>query len=117
LLATGSEVALALDAQRALADTHGIAVRVVSLPNTRVFDAQSQAWRDDVLPPELPVIAVEAGHPEGLRRYVGRDGVLIGLARFGESAPGPQLMAHFGFTVDAVVQAVRQRLDALAATA
>jgi transketolase len=117
LLATGSEVALALDAQRTLADAHGIAVRVVSMPSTRVFDAQAQAWRDDVLPPALPVIAIEAGHPEGLRRYVGRDGIVIGLARFGESAPGPQLMAHFGFTVDALVQAVRQRLDAVAVTA
>jgi transketolase len=111
LLATGSEVALALDAQRALADAHGIAVRVVSMPNTRVFDSQAAAWRDDVLPPALPVVAIEAGHPDGLRRYVGRDGVVIGLARFGKSAPGPQLMAHFGFTADALVQAVLQRLD------
>jgi len=117
LLATGSEVSLALDAQRALADAHGIAVRVVSMPNTRGFDSQCQAWRDGVLPPALPVLAIEAGHPEGLRRYVGRDGSVIGLARFGESAPGPQLMAHFGFTVDAVVQATRRLLapdDALA---
>ena len=117
LLATGSEVSLALDAQRALADAHGIAVRVVSMPNTRGFDSQCQAWRDGVLPPALPVLAIEAGHPEGLRRYVGRDGCVIGLARFGESAPGLQLMAHFGFTVDAVVQAARRLLapdDALA---
>jgi transketolase len=117
LLATGSEVALALDAQRVLAEVHGIAVRVVSMPNTRVFDSQCQAWRDDVLPPALPVIAIEAGHPDGLRRYVGRDGVVIGLARFGESAPGPQLMAHFGFTADALVQAVLRRLDRAAVTA
>ena len=117
LLATGSEVALALDAQRALAEAHGIAVRVVSMPNTRVFDAQALAWRDDVLPPALPVVAIEAGHPEGLRRYVGREGAVIGLARFGESAPGPQLMAHFGFTADALVQAVLQRLDRAAVTA
>jgi transketolase len=117
LLATGSEVALALDARRVLAETHGIAVRVVSMPNTRVFDAQCLAWRDDVLPPEVPVIAIEAGHPDGLRRYAGRDGMVIGLARFGESAPGPQLMAHFGFTADALVQAVVQRLGAAAAKA
>ena len=57
------------------------------MPNTRVFDAQALAWRNDVLPPHLPVVAIEAGHPDGLRRYVGRDGVVIGLARFGESAP------------------------------
>jgi transketolase len=112
LLATGSEVALALDAQRVLAEVHGVPVRVVSMPNTRVFDAQCAAWRDDVLPPALPVIAIEAGHPDGLRRYAGRDGVVIGLARFGESAPGPQLMAHFGFTTDAVAQAALHRLNA-----
>jgi transketolase len=117
LLATGSEVSLALDAQRALADAHGIAVRVVSMPNTRVFDSQALAWRDDVLPPALPVFAIEAGHPDGLRRYVGRDGVAIGLARFGESAPGPQLMAHFGFSADALVQAVLLRLDRATVTA
>ncbi|MCW5661446.1 MAG: transketolase [Burkholderiaceae bacterium] len=117
LLATGSEVALALDARRVLAEAHGVAVRVVSMPNTRVFDAQSEAWRNDVLPPALPVIAIEAGHPDGLRRYAGRDGIVIGLARFGESAPGPQLMAHFGFTVDALVQSVLRRLDAAAAKA
>ncbi len=114
LLATGSEVTLALDAQRVLAESHGIAVRVVSTPNPRVFDAQALAWRDDVLPPMLPVIAIEAGHPDGLRRYAGRDGVVIGLARFGESAPGPQLMAHFGFTTEAVVQATLRRLNASA---
>jgi transketolase len=117
LLATGSEVALAVDAQRVLAEAHGVAVRVVSMPNTRVFDAQSEAWRNDVLPPALPVVAIEAGHPDGLRRYAGRDGVVIGLARFGESAPGAQLMAHFGLTVDALVQSVLQRLDAVAAKA
>jgi len=116
LLATGSEVALALDAQHELA-RHGIAVRVVSMPNTRVFDAQPLTWRDDVLPPHLPVVAVEAGHPDGLRRYAGRDGVVVGLARFGESAPGPQLMAHFGFTVNTVVQAVRHALAPAAALA
>jgi transketolase len=110
LLASGSEVSLAVDAQRELAATHGIAVRVVSMPNTRAFDSQCQAWRDDVLPPALPVLAIEAGHPEGLRRYVGRGGAVIGLDRFGESAPGPQLMAHFGFTSDAVVQTVHRLL-------
>ena len=92
-------------------------MRVVSMPNTRVFDTQCQGWRAVVLPPALPVAALEAGHPDGLRRHVGRDGVVIGIGTFGESAPGPQLMAHFGFTADAVVQAVRGRLDAAAASA
>jgi len=116
LLATGSEVSLALDAQRQLAEAHGIAVRVVSMPNMRVFDSQCQGWRDDVLPPARPVVAIEAGHPDGLRRHAGRDGVVIGIASFGESAPAPQLMAHFGFTADAVVQAVRGRLGAAVAS-
>ena len=67
------------------------------MPNTRVCSTPNPStWRDDVLPPHLPVVAVEAGHPDGLRRYVGREGVAVGLARFGESAPGPQLMAHWG---------------------
>jgi transketolase len=107
LVASGSEVQLALEAQRRLAAEHGVSVRVVSMPNTRAFDAQGSAWRDAVLPAQLPVVAVEAGHPDGLRRYVGRaGGHVIGIARFGESAPGAQLMAHFGFTADAVVAAV-----------
>ena len=111
IVATGSEVALALDAQRRLLAEHDIAVRVVSLPCTSVFDRQSTAWRTTVLPPALPVVAVEAGHPDGLRRYAGSDGAVIGLARFGESASGPALMAHFGFTADAVVRAVLGLFD------
>jgi len=113
VVATGSEVALALQAQARLAED-GIAVRVVSLPCSRVFDQQDDAWRAAVLPPRLPVVAIEAGHPEGLRRYAGRDGALIGVARFGESAPGPELMAHFGITADAVVAAVRERVTGAA---
>ena len=110
IVATGSEVALALDAQRRLLTEHDVAVRVVSLPCTSVFDRQSAAWRAAVLPAALPVVALEAGHPDGLRRYVGREGTAIGIARFGESAPGPQLMAHFGFTAEAVARAVLQSL-------
>jgi transketolase len=110
IVATGSEVALALDAQRLLRDEHDVAVRVVSLPCTSVFDRLSNAWRATVLPPALPVVAIEAGHPDGLRRYAGRDGTAIGIARFGESAPGPALMAHFGFSADALVRAVLRSL-------
>jgi len=111
IVASGSEVALALDAQRQLLNEHAIAVRVVSLPCTSVFERQSAAWRAAVLPDALPVVAVEAGHPEGLRRYAGRHGTVIGIERFGESAGGPALMAHFGFTADAVVRAVLRLLD------
>jgi transketolase len=69
-----------------------------------------------VLPPTLPVVAVEAGHPDGWRRYTGRAGAVIGISRFGESAPGGVLMKHFGFTADAVMAAVRQRVSALSLT-
>ena len=117
ILATGSEVGLALQAQQRLLAEEGIAVRVVSMPCTQVFDAQGEGWRDLVLPPTLPVVAVEAGHPDGWRRYTGRAGAVIGIARFGESAPGGQLMQHFGFTADAVMAAVRQRVAAAARTA
>ena len=63
-----------------------------------------------MLPPTLPVVAVEAGHPDGWRRYTGRAGAVVGIASFGASAPGPQLMAHFGFTAERVMAAVRQRV-------
>ena len=116
IVATGSEVSLAVAAAKALGD-EGLAVRVVSLPCTSVFDRQPQAWRHAVLPPSLPVVAVEAGHPEGLRRYVGRDGTVIGISSFGESAPGPALMQHFGFTVDAVKTAVRAHAASAAVAA
>ncbi len=117
IIATGSEVGLALTAQARLLAEEGIPTRVVSMPCTSVFDAQGDGWRDLVLPPPLPVVAVEAGHPDGWRRYTGRAGAVIGINRFGESAPGGQLLQHFGFTADAVVAAVRQRVAVAARTA
>ena len=105
LIATGSEVALALEAQARLAD-RGIPVRVVSLPCTQVFDAQPAAWREAVLPAALPRVAVEAGVTEGWYRYVGRDGAVVGLDRFGASAPAKVLFEQFGFTPENVVAAV-----------
>ena len=122
LLATGSEVALALAAQARLAEVDGLAVRVVSMPCTRRFEQQDAAWRQAVLPAALPVVVVEAGHPAGWSAYAGRAdapgaGAVVGLARFGESAPGPVLMAHFGFTADAVAAAVRRVLAAPAPAA
>jgi transketolase len=110
LLASGSELHLALAAQQTLADAHGIAARVVSIPCASVFDRQDAAWRAQVLTPGCPVLAIEAGHPDGLRRYVGA-GDAIGIARFGESAPGGALMQHFGITADAVVRAACRLLD------
>ena len=97
LIATGSEVALAVEAQTQLA-ARGIAVRVVSMPCTQVFEAQSAAWRDAVLPKGLPRVAVEAGVTDGWYRYVGLDGAVVGLNRFGASAPAKVLFEQFGFT-------------------
>ena len=106
LIATGSEVKLALDAQAALAEA-GVAVSVVSMPSTTTFDKQDKTWRDQVLPAGLPRVAVEAGHPDGWYKYVGLDGAVVGLARFGESAPAGLLFKEFGFTVENVVNTVR----------
>ena len=109
ILATGSEVSLALEAQAALAAA-GIAVRVVSMPSTTVFDRQDAAWQDAVLPPALPAVAIEAAHPDFWRKYVGRQGAVVGIASFGESAPAKDLYAHFGITAQAVVEAVKARV-------
>jgi transketolase len=103
LLATGSEVALALAAQRLLE----VPVAVVSMPSTTVFDRQEAAWRELVLPPGVPRVAVEAGASDLWRKYVGLDGAVVGIDRFGESGPGPALYRHFGFTAENVARAVR----------
>jgi len=105
IVGTGSELQLAVRAQALLAE-RGIAVRVVSMPSTSVFDRQDAAWQDAVLPRDLPAVAVEAAHPDFWRKYVGRDGAVVGIARFGESAPAGELYKHFGITAEAVVQAV-----------
>lgn len=110
IIATGSEVELALQAQTQLAQ-QGVGVHVVSMPSTTVFDQQSLDYQQSVLPEHLPRIAIEAGVSRGWYRYVGRHGRVIGLDRFGESAPAEQLFAEFGFTVDQVVQAVNSLLD------
>jgi transketolase len=109
IIATGSEVPLALEAQKRLA-AEDIAVRVVSMPSTSVFDRQDAAYRDSVLPRGLPRIAVEAGVTDFWRKYVGPQGAVVGIDRFGESAPAGELFKHFGFTPDNVVAAVRRQL-------
>ena len=109
ILATGSEVALAMAAQKALAD-QGVAVRVVSMPSTNVFDRQDAAYKASVLPAGLPRVAVEAGTTDGWYKYVGLEGRVIGIDRFGESAPAGELFKYFGITADAVVQAVKSVL-------
>ena len=106
IIATGSEVELALNAQKALAE-QGIAVSVVSMPCTNVFDRQPAAYRAAVLPADLPKVAVEAGVSDGWYKYVGLNGRVVGLDRFGESAPADELFKLFGFTVENVVAAVK----------
>ena len=106
ILATGSEVQLAMGAQAKLAE-EGVRVRVVSMPSTSVFDRQDAAYREAVLPRGVPRVAVEAGVSDYWRKYVGLEGAVIGIDRYGESAPGPELFKYFGFTVDNVVAAVK----------
>ncbi len=103
LLATGSEVALVMDAQAQL-QTKGIAARVVSMPSCELFDAQPNTYRHSVLPPEVPTLAVEAGLSLGWYKYVGAQGDILGLDRFGVSAPGAEAFEALGFTVDHVVE-------------
>ncbi|TNE77707.1 MAG: transketolase [Gammaproteobacteria bacterium] len=106
LIATGSEVALAIDAAVELR-AKGVAVRVVSMPCAEVFDAQDSAYRDSVLPPQVRArVAVEAAHKDYWYKYVGLDGRVVGMSTFGESAPGNLLMEEFGFTVDNVLETV-----------
>jgi transketolase len=110
IIATGSEVALALEAQKRLAAAD-LPVRVVSMPSTTVFDRQDAAYREGVLPKGLPRVAVEAGVTDLWRKYVGLEGAVVGLDRFGESAPAGELFKHFGFTAENVEQAVRSVLS------
>jgi len=105
LIATGSEVALAMDAAKGLADK-GRKVRVVSMPCTHLFDAQPQPYRDSVLLPDVPRVAVEAGVRDAWWRYVSGGGAVIGMDSFGASAPAKQLFEHFGFTRDNVIRVV-----------
>jgi transketolase len=105
IVSTGSELELAMKAQAALA-AEGIATRVVSMPCSNVFDRQSEAYQEMVLPLSMPTVAIEAAHPDFWRKYVGRTGVVIGMPTFGESAPAPKLYAHFGITAERVVAAV-----------
>ncbi len=110
LIATGSEVELAIKAARVLGD-EGIGARVVSMPCTELFDAQPAEYREHVLPSfARRRVAIEAAHPDFWRKYVGLDGEVVGIATFGASAPGDVLMKHFGFTVERVVAAAKRVL-------
>jgi transketolase len=111
LIATGSEVELAVSAADALA-ADGVAARVVSMPSTDVFDAQDAEYRESVLPAAVTArVAIEAGVTEGWWRFVGTAGQVVGLDRFGESAPADELFEHFGFTTDNVVAVAKDVLN------
>ncbi len=110
LIGTGSEVHIALEAQRQLAG-QGVAARVVSLPSWEIFEAQSAEYREKVLPPGIKArVAVEAGVTAGWERYIGLTGVAIGLDHFGASAPYKEIYQHFGITAEAVTAAALDQL-------
>jgi transketolase len=111
LIATGSEVGLIVEAQKRL-QAEGISARVVSIPSTTRFDRQDQGYRDSVLLPGVRRVAVEAGISDFWRKYVGLEGGVLGIDRFGESAPAADLFKFFGFTPEAVVATVKRVLGA-----
>jgi transketolase len=111
LISTGSEVHLAVEAQRLLADS-GVRARVVSMPCWKCFEAQPESYRNQVLPPDITArVAIEAAAPLGWDRYVGPEGSVIGIERFGASAPYRDLMDKFGFTPQSVAERVMALLD------
>jgi len=110
LIATGSEVHLAVNAYEALA-AEGIAARVVSMPSWELFDRQDAAYRESVLPPSVTArVAVEQGSTLGWERYVGSGGAVIGMSTFGASAPLKALQGKFGFTPEAIVAKAKDQI-------
>jgi transketolase len=111
LIATGSEVSLALEVARQL-QSDGIRVRVVSMPSTEAFDAQTEDYRQHVLPDtDARRLAIEAGTSDGWWRYIAGKGNVLGIDRFGESAPAAELFKKFGFTVEAISTEARRLLS------
>jgi transketolase len=110
LIATGSEVHLALDARGRLL-TEGVHARVVSMPSTNLFAAQSDDYRETILPRNVPLLVIEAGSPVGWQSFVGPRIAVIGVDTFGSSAPGPVVMEHYGFTVENVCKQAHHVLD------
>jgi len=107
LIATGSEVEIARQAALTLT-AGGQPTRLVSMPCAEVFAAQSASYQQQVLPQEMRIrVAVEAGHGDYWRKWVGLDGAVVSLDRFGESGPGPDVLAHFGFSADNIVASVK----------
>jgi transketolase len=111
LIGTGSEVSLCVEAHERL-KKEGVSSRVVSMPSWELFEAQEQSYRDKVLPPTITArVSVEMGSVIGWDRYVGTQGTAIGMHGFGASAPLKDLLAKFGFTVDAVIAAAREQIE------
>ena len=110
LIATGSEVHLALDARDRLL-TEGVHARVVSMPSTNLFAAQSDDYREKTLPTTVPLLVIEAGSPVGWQSFAGPRIAVIGIDTFGSSAPGPVVMEHYGFTVENVCRQAHRVLD------
>ena len=111
LIATGSEVQLVLEAQKQLQES-GINVRVVSMPSWEIFRQQPETYRDEVLPPSVRLrLAVEAASPEGWHEWVGEEGEVMGMTQFGASAPFKDLFLHFGFTVEKIMDKVKQMIS------
>ena len=106
IIATGSEVGLAMDSQAALKEG-GVNARVVSMPCTHAFDRQEKKYQDSVLTPSVKRVSIEAGVTDFWRKYVGLDGASVGINTYGESAPGGDLFKHFGFTVENVIKTVK----------
>jgi transketolase len=112
VIATGSEVGIAAQAVNSL-NGAGRRVRLISMPSTEVFDAQDESYRESVLPRAVRLrLAVEAGARQSWWRYVGSDGRVFGIDQFGASGKGAEVMAHFGFTADNIVQQLRSLLEA-----
>jgi len=112
LIATGSEVHLALEGRDRLL-TEGVHARVVSMPSTNLFASQSDDYREKILPADSPVLVIEAGSPIGWQSFVGPRITVIGVDTFGSSAPGPVVMEHYGFTVENVCRQAHHVLDQL----
>lgn len=115
MIGTGSEVHIALDAAIRL-QKEGIATRVVSLPSWELFDAQSKEYRDSVLPPDVTKrISIEAGTPKGWKDYVGSNGTVIGITRFGASAPGEVVLEKLGISIDHIMDEAKKLLGKVTA--
>lgn len=110
LIATGSELTLALQVKEGL-EKEGISSRVVSMPSWELFDQQSKEYQDYILPSDIKLnVAIELGSPQGWAQYVGRDGLVIGISTFGASAPGDKIAKEYGFTAESIIKRIKEKL-------